>query len=165
MYCRRVLIYQEVLVNNRLLLLAGALVVSFTTVSFAASPLLPGTNAVVKPSTDVRSNKSNQPPKVRTTSGAIQLSGNTGFEKNSISDPGADFQNQKPGSPDPKVQTTSGKTHSNVNTGFEKNTISDPSADFQNQKPGSPDPKVQTTSRTTHVPNPVGQNNDIGAGQ
>ena len=110
--------------NKRLLVLAGALVFSFATVSFAASPPPPETNRMEKPSSDFHGKKSAHTPKVQTTKGKTHPAGKNPVEKNNINDPSADFQGQKPGSPDPKVQTTSGKTHT-PNTAGENNSMND----------------------------------------
>ena len=109
--------------NKKFLLLTGALVLSFATVSFAASPPPPENDAMSRQGADFHDEKPAKPdPKVQTTDGKTHPGGSGGVKKDDIGDPGADFRDEKPGTPDPKVQTTTGKTYP-ATTGVENDKI------------------------------------------
>ena len=111
--------------KKSLFLLAGALVLSFATVSLAASPPPPESDAMTKQGADFKDEKPAAPDaKVQTTGGKTYPPGDGGIKDDSLNKPGADkWEDGKPATPDKKVQTTKGKTHKPNDGGVEDNKI------------------------------------------
>ena len=110
--------------NKKLLLSSGALVLSLATMSFAASPPSPESNAIGRQGADWKDEKPASPDsKVQTTDGKTYSPDDGGIKKDDIGEKGADFRDENP-KRDPKVQTTTGKTYP-PNPGIENNKIGD----------------------------------------
>ena len=109
--------------KKSLLLLAVALVFSFTTASLAASPPPPESNSMTRQGADFKDEKPAAPDKkVQTTGGKTYPPGDGGIKNDKLNEPGRDFNDGKP-KHDKKVQTTKGKTHKPNDGGVEDNKI------------------------------------------